>query len=522
MVAVTMKTPYATAMPYVTALPSDLDEYNGQRVASYGLYDDLYSTDPETIRSMIRMADGDEIRYLPLAQTIVDTLARFTGKSWRFNVLPDYGTPADQQVAREAFEKLFRRERMEAKFSAMKPELIRRGDAVWYVRADPEKPEGSRISISTVDPRSYFPITDENDPDKIVGAMLVEDILMEGDEEAATKVQRWLKWTSPDHPNFGDPEASIAHDIVLYEPGTFFTEEPAVVSTLQPLDTIDGIHQLPLYHIKNKEQTQNPFGRSDLVGLESLCGGVSQTASDEASALAFAGLGMYVTDSGRPVDDNGEDTDWILGPGRVVEVEEGKTFQRINGVSDVEASQKHIQMVEDRAFSSLGISDTAVGLSVDGMAGAFSGIALAIRMQPIMDAADQKDAAINSVLTQMFYDLKEWFQVYESINMGDVQIESWSSSSDRVPFDRQQAWSELMDGYEQGIFSLEYVHAQLNERFGYSFENGDPAESAQNERVFRNDVDDAREQWFARSGMIDATADTAMASRMAAERGATT
>lgn len=518
MVAVTMKTPYSTAMPYVDKLPDNVDEYNAQRLASYDLYDDLYSTDPDTIKRMLELSDDDNPRFHPLAQTIVDTMARFVGKSWRFNILPDYGTPAGQQIAQEAMEKLFRRERIEAKFSAMKPEFLRRGDALWYLRADPEKPEGSRISVNTIDPRFYFPISDPNDPDKVVGCQLIEDMLEEDGTTVVTKVQTWLKPSSPDHPEFETGEF-IAYEMMKVEQGTAFDEEPKIISVITPLDILEGIRQLPIYHIKNKEQSQNPFGRSDLTGLESLCAGVSQALTDQDTAIAMAGLGMYVTDSGRPTSDDGEATDWILGPRRVVEIEDGKKFERIQGVTNTDQSTGHIELLEGRAFSSLGISDVATGIKIDGMAGAFSGIALAIRMQPIMDAADLKDSAINSVMTQMFYDLRDWFLTYEQISIEpEIQIESWSSSSDRVPFDRQQAWSELMDGYNAGIFSLKYVQTQLVERFGYNFEYGDPTESAQEEAEYRDDLEEAREEWFARNGMVDATADVAMTSRMAAER----
>ena len=512
MVQVTMKTPYASAMPYVSALPDGVDEYNAQRIASYDLYDDLYTTDPATLRSMMEVSDETAARFLPLAQTIVDTMARFVGKSWRYNILAEFGTPAEQEAAKEAFAMLFRRERMVSKYVSMKPELIRRGDAVWYVRADPDKAEGSRISISTVDPRSYFPITDADDPDRTIGAMLIEEFIDEDGETPVTKVQRWLKPSHPEHPQYETGEF-ISYEMSILEIGTAFDEEPKVIRTPVPIDILEGIRQIPLYHIRNREQSQNPFGRSDLTGLESLCAGVSQSLTDEDTAIAMAGLGMFATDSGAPKDDEGNETDWILGPNRVVEIDRGAKFERVNGVASTEASQSHIRLIEDRADGSLGISGIATGIKVDGMAGAFSGVALAIRMQPIMDAADQKDSAINGIMSQMFYDLKDWFSAYEGINLGEVQIESWSSATDRVPFDRQQAWSELMDGYNSGVFSLKYVQAQLANRFGYGFDYQDEATV-----VERDDLEEARSEWFARNGMDSVGANVSMDNRMAAER----
>ncbi len=45
---------------------------------------------------------------------------------------------------------------------------------LWHIYADPEKPEGSRISIFELDPGSYFPIYNPENVDEIIGCHIVE------------------------------------------------------------------------------------------------------------------------------------------------------------------------------------------------------------------------------------------------------------------------------------------------------------------------------------------------------------
>lgn len=73
------------------------------------------------------------------------------------------------KVAVEVFKKLFKRETMYAKFASQLRYCLIRGDAVWHFTADPNKPAGKRISIHELDPATYFPIHDEDDPEKLIG-----------------------------------------------------------------------------------------------------------------------------------------------------------------------------------------------------------------------------------------------------------------------------------------------------------------------------------------------------------------
>lgn len=472
MAETTVQTPYSTAMPFIiSALPKWTDEYNAQRIASYNLYDDLYDNDPTQYRMMLRSSDEKPI-YIPTAKRLINTLARYVGRGWGFMIDPDAGTPAEQEAATTAFGDLFKRERILSQFNSGKKEWMRRGDWIWYITADPAKSEGRRISVKTIDPRLYFPIEDPVDPDRVSGAMLVEEVVV-SEGVFGMQVQRWLKPNNPSHPEHNpdplaevDPEMPIAYDKTIYEiEGWNDPEEQKVLNTPVPMYLLEGITSLPLYHIKNNETASNPFGRSDLAGLESIISGVNQAISDEDLALAMVGIGMFWTDSGAPVNAAGEAEAWILGPNRVVEVAAGTKFNKLDGITSVQPSQDHVKYLEQQAYGTVGVNEVALG-STDGST-QISGVALAIKMQPIFDAADEKDLVLNDNFNQMFYDLKQWFDVYEGVNLGEAAILSVVSQDERLPFDREARWKELVEGYTNGIFSLEFVIAELINKFGY-------------------------------------------------------
>jgi hypothetical protein len=478
-----VKTPYSTAMPYVSgSLPDWLDPFDAQRIASYDLYDEMFRNSDQSYALMLRDADDIPI-YIPIAKKIINTLARYVGRGWNFSVSTESGEASAQEEAKAAFSKLFRRERMLSKFTSGKKEWLRRGDWVWMITADPDKPEGKRISVSCVDPRTYFPIISNLDASRTLGVRLIEQI-EEGDD-TFVKVQRWLKPSHPEHPNFvdanGDGEGEIdetteiAYDRTVFELEDWDDpEKRETVRSEVPLEPLPGIHNLPIYNLRNNEETDSPFGSSDLSGIESIISGVNQAISDEDEALAIAGLGMYVTDSGAPVDAADNPVPWQFGPRQVVEIAEGATFVRVEGIDDVQPIQDHVKYLERNANATLGVNDVALGETEGSVQ--ISGIALSIKMQPLFDAADEKDQVIEDVMNQMFHDLREWFAVYEGIDMGSdededggVQILSVTNKSDRLPFDREGRWKELMEGVDAGIFTPAFVLDQLRDHFGYEF-----------------------------------------------------
>lgn len=481
-----LQTPYSTAMPYLVAEASTgwTDEYDRQRILSYDLYDDLFHNDPLRYRLMLRGSDEKPI-LVPTAGTIIKTLARYVGKNWGYKVIqpiPDPGedavevTAEQMALAQVTFGKLFARERLLSRYRGGVPEWLRRGDWLWFVSADPKKRAGSRISVRPIDPRRYFPINgDPTDLSRVTGQQLIEEVQV-GDK-VALYVQTWLKASDPQHPDFGEEEPEDAPFDITYEADVYDAKDfgdplkrQRIVSSDHPSvgqDYISGISQLPIYHIKNNEETDDPFGRSDLAGLESLISGINQAISDEDLSLALMGIGMYTTDSGAPIDETtGQTTDWKLGPNRVVETDEGTKFSKVDGIDSVQPFQDHVKYMKDEARNNAGVADVAMG---DVGSSAFSGVALSIRFAPTLDAVKAKNDNSNGILTQMLHDLKDWFAAFEGIDLGDVDIISVTEDDNLLPFDRETRWKELMEGVAAGIITVEFAVKVLQDQFGYEF-----------------------------------------------------
>lgn len=480
-----LQTPYSTAMPYIVGEMAAgwTDEYDRQRLLSYDLYDDMFHNDTARYKMMLRGSDEKPI-LVPTAGTIVKSLARYVGKNWGFKVIqpiPDLGedaveVSADQVAAAQvAYGKLFARERLLSRYRGAVPEWLRRGDWCWFVSADPLKRKGSRISVRTIDPRRYFPINgDPSDISRVTGQQLIEEVLV-GDK-IGLYVQTWLKASDPGHPDFGQEEGDTPFDIT-YQADVYDAKDFAVPEKRQrlvssehpsvPLDYVSGISQLPIYHIKNNEETDDPFGRSDLAGLESLLSGINQAVTDEDLSLSLMGIGMYWTDSGAPVDEvTGQTTAWKLGPNRVVEVDEGSEFNKVDGITSVQPFQDHVGYMKSEARNNAGVADVAMG---DVGNTAFSGVALAIRFAPTSDTVKAKNDNSNGVLTQMLHDLKEWFLAFEEIDLGEVEVISVTEDDNLLPFDRAARWTELMEGVEKGVFTVEFAITILQNEFGYQF-----------------------------------------------------
>lgn len=482
----TIVTPYATAMEFVKgALPSKFNgEYDGQRVASYDLYDDLFASSPSTYSLMLRGSDDLPI-YIPTAKRMVNALSRYVGKGWGYAARPlgsdvsgeqgadPTGAPQVDSVAYtaslDAMDALFRRENLLSVFNSSKKGFLRRGDWCWYLSADPDKDQGTRISVQVIDPRTYFPLLeDPKDPYRVTAQQIVEETMV-GDT-LAYDVQLWIR---PGHPTYQGDGVNIQYEHSIWDQKDY--SDPAkrkLLVAVEPLETIEGITSLPIYHIRNNEDPENPFGTSDYAGLETLFAGINQAVTDEDMALALSGLGMYWTDGGGPVDENGQSSNWVLGPNQVVEVGSGKKFGRLAGVTSIQPSQDHIKYLEDQVFRTVGLSDVALGTADAPEAG----IALAMKLQPVADVAAEKNLTINGVMTQMLHDLAtQWFPVYEGIQMAEVVEFTSTCQGDLLPFDRDGRFLELAAMYTNGWVTIEWVLDQLRDTFGYTI----PADMAE-------------------------------------------
>ncbi len=471
-----LKTPYSTAqMLFGDNIQKWLNDYDQQRVASYALYEDLYWNAPETLKIVMRGANDQPI-YLPSGRIICNTMNRYVMRGFRWAADPQLGSSTDQTNIKAEFDKLFRREKFASKFNTNKLYGIIRGDAIFYIKGNADKEEGSRISIEDTDPGSVFEITDEDDDAIVLGVEIIEQLASAKDKNKTyIRRQTWYKSNHPEHPEYNEAfpvsDGPIAYELRSLQVEGWDDPDPRKVKTYTegetiPIETLEITH-LPIYRWKNgTPEPGNPWGNSEMRGLETIITGVNQSVSDVDLGLSMAALGLYVTDAGKPVNDQNQTVPWGVGPAEVLEIASGKKFERIKGIDNIKPSQDHINMLQDQAGRVNGSGDVAQG-RVD-VSVAQSGIALAIRLGPILDEAGLRDTEIIGTLTQMFHDLKEWFSIYEGIDFGEAEMLPQKDDS-KLPENKEARIKFLFDGLamQPPLFSQDFVWSELR-RLGWT------------------------------------------------------
>lgn len=462
-------TPYSTLKPMMPAtlpswIPNELDK---QRIVSYDLYERIYWGVPETFKLVARGTEDKPI-YLPSAKTIVETANRYTATGMTVNVSLDPlapATDADRVAYQAVWDNMFKRIRFWSKFAGNKRYGLIRGDWLWYLVADPLKPEGSRIDIRPLDPASYFPITAEDDVDRIIGCHIVDQITYGENDDVVIHKTTYIKPGNPR--NVGQ---YITVEEGIYELDDWGGPKPKPIKQLRPITVIPGITNLPVYHIQNFDEPSNPFGSSEIRGIERICAALNQAVSDQELALALEGLGIYWTDAPAPTSDDAPNVKipWNLGPGRVLEVPAGSTFNRTSGVSSVTSSLDHMRFLTQNMRESAAVPDVAIG-NID-VSIAQSGIALALQFAPIIAHTAEKDVSIVEIHSQMFYDIKnEWLPVFERISQEGVVV--MPVVGDKIPVNREAKIAELNDMLDRLVITTEYYRQEMT-KLGYQFPDG--------------------------------------------------
>lgn len=462
--------PYSTVKPLLGPLDSWLGSEDAARLAAYATYEAVYRNVPQAFK-LIQRGDESNPIYLPSAMTIVEAVNRYLAKRWTYAIEPRLGTPEERASLNLMMQTLFRREQVWSKFATQKRFGLVRGDQVWHVVGDSTKDPTKRISVYEVDPGSYFPISDDFNADKIYGVHLVDQVETTDGSKTIIKRQTYRK----------EDNGRISYELSWWKTGAWDDRDTG--NKLEKADSKDIpegdankpvkfeldplITSIPVYHIKNNRTTGAPFGTSEIAGFETIIGGINQSISDEDLSLALEGLGLYWTNSGPPIDDEGNETNWKLGPGWVVEVDEGSTFGRTSGLSSVSPFQDHMKKLESSMREAAGVPDIAIG-SVD-VQTAESGIALAFKMGPILAKNEEKELEILSVMDHMLYDLTTmWFPVYEDL---ETDARAVSIVDDPLPINRKAVLDEIvaMLGTDPPLISAEYARTLLSEKLGYDF-----------------------------------------------------
>lgn len=407
-------TSYSTVAALFSTKPGWVPEIDKERVQSYDEYDKLYWNHNGNLKLMMRGTDDVTPIYVPEAKTIIDACDRYTGVGFNFQVNPMIGTPDGRALAQATFTALFRREAIPSKYADNKLFGIVRGDWLWHITANTAKPAGSRLRIMPVHPGNYFPVMESDlvnggDPDKIVKIHIAERIV---DPEGKIFVKRQTYEKMVD--------GIIISSCDVFEEDKWLEEGAAAVETLLPPTALDRrITAFPVYHIRNTTEPLNPWGSSELRGMERILAGLTQAISDEDMALALEGLGVYFTEGNAKFrNTDGDLVSPQLYPGMIMQ---GSKLQRVQGIGSVQPYGDHIDRLIRFLRESSGTPDVAVG-KVDVQA-AESGVALTLQLGPMLAKSGKKDLHIIDVHTQMFYDLVNgWYPAYEGINMTDCEV----------------------------------------------------------------------------------------------------
>jgi hypothetical protein len=440
--AATDLTPYATAKPFFGVLETWLPAEDAQRLAAYQLYESIYRNVPDAFKVIQRGSEQNPI-YIPSGKTIIEAANRFLAKRWTYALDPKLGTPEERTVLAAFLQNMFAREEIYAKFATQKKYGLIRGDAVWHITADPAKEEGKRISVHEIDPGSYFPIYDPVNDEKVVGCHLVDQFDKGEGKGVVLRRQTYRR----------DPTTKrVTYEVSWWETGGWDDRNLEITS-------------LPVYHVKNERSPGSPFGQSELAGLERVIGGINQAISDEEMSLALDGLGFYATTSGPPVNDDGDETDWEIGPGWVVEHDPESTWERVSGVSSTDPVQNHVAYLEKAMREASGTPDVAIG-KVDS-AIAESGISLALQFAPLLSKNEEKEQILLGKMDHILYDLTTmWLPAYEGMTSEARPV---SIVDDPLPLNRKATIEEVVLLVTNNMMSVEYATQYLSEKLGFEF-----------------------------------------------------
>lgn len=472
--------------PYATVLAlggadgySWLPQEARDRANAYEKYDQLYWNDSNQFELRV-LADEFPV-YIPNPRTVVDTTSHYYLKG--LSVAPKGGE--DSGELGKVLADFLKREMFYSRFHAAKHTGVTRGDYAFHLTADPTKPAGRRLSLTPLHPSKVIIDTDPDDVTRVCRVHLVELVphpdveKAQGGEKAVKELLYWYNSESGDQ-----PDASAALDEVARghegdggarkvmrverlwstDKRWWMEEERELLGTLLPAEALpDPIDTIPVYWFGNLKWDEKPYGYSELRGFERVSQSISQVTTDQGTALSLEGLGVYATDGGKPVSDDGKDAGWEIYPGFVAEVPGGAYFRRVEGVGSVKPNMDHINYLESKIREAGGLSDVALG-RVD-VQTAQSGIALAIKFMPTLAKIDERDKAGVDRLTQLFYDWKNWWAAYEGKTFTEeIQV----LIGDKLPTDRTGRINELNNMLDRGVISKKYYRDEM-QKLGYDF-----------------------------------------------------
>lgn len=435
-------------------------EIDRDRIGAYQKYEEIYWSHD----AAFKLQDDSSERpvFLPGPRVICDSTSHFWMKGLEVN---------STGPTQEALKAFMDREEFLPKFHVAKHSGVVRGDFLLHLTADPLKPEGTRISVNSVDPGMYFPEFDPQNLDRILAINLVEQIM---DPEKPDQV--YIHRLRYRYVLVGGLRKVTSQE-AWYEVKDWFKETRVQVKLIRNEQLLpDPINTIPVYPFRNQPWQGDPFGSSEIRGYEALQQRINQSATDEDVALSLEGLGVYSTDAPPPTDDDGNELSWNIVPGRVVQTPSGAKFERVKGISSVEPFQAHIDMMVNSMYEA---SATFRAQLIDDKT-AESGIALAIRFLPTLAKLDERDLFGVARLEQFFFDWKNWHTAFEAQTLDqDITI----ILGDKLPTnksDKLNVYNNLMD---RKAVSKKWYREQVADLYGIEMPSNMDAQIEQETRA---------------------------------------
>lgn len=449
-----------------------------ERAQAYQKYDQIYWNDLNQFA--VRYLVGEVPVYIPNARTMVDTISHYYLKGLQVNVKE----PEKSTETVTALTDFLKREMFYSTFHTAKHTGVTRGDYVLHLSADPDKAPGKRISVNMVHPSKVILDADPSNCNRVIRAHLIERVPHpDPDKVGEFAIKELLYWYQGEDDILEDEEAPYPDQIARDDEPTqtdrrvmrverlwstnkdWWDEEERelIFTTLEEEALPEPIDCIPVYWFTNLGWDEGPYGYSELRGFEGQFQSISQVTTDQTTSLGLEGLGVYATDGGKPVGQDGQEVEWEIGPGKVMEVSTGAYFRRVEGVGSVKPNIDHIDYLESKLREADGLSDVALG-RVD-VQTASSGIALAIKFMPTLAKLDERDKTGIDRLTQFFYDWQKWYEGYEDSQLpGEIEV----TIGDKLPTDRTGRINELNNMLDRGVISKVYYRAEM-QKLGYEF-----------------------------------------------------
>lgn len=484
--------PYSTALALGRPKPSHVKDGtdNLDRVTAYATYEDIWNNVPEAFAALLRLEDDPKARrYVPVVRGLVEAINRYMAVDPEITWIPIPGAEVDEETM-NAFtaqvNDLLIREEFGITLLGMKRWWLIKGDGLLALSADPSKEQGKRLRITEVTADQYFPIWDPTDSTRVLGVYLAAIVQDDEDEDIIQRIEYQRIMTQEDSAKFnGAPIGSIFYRIGYYELDGWDDRipDPQDLKTVDPpswvnpgdgeFDPLEGyslpaqITTIPIYHFRNNRRggMSGRYGVSEIQGLETLLAGSIQNSTDEDMTVALMGIGVYWTDSGRPRDAAGRETDWTIAPGTVLELEKDGKFGKVEGVGSVQPIQDHLTYLKGEARDAMAVPAVAAGSrpSVNE-----SGVALRIEFMPVLAKNAEKEEELASRLSHLLYDLAYmWLPAYEGVNPPMVQPNVLFG--DPLPLDRAAALKEILDMVTARVVSVEWAQGEIAAKLGYKF-----------------------------------------------------